>query len=71
MRLATHTTKAVTLNYTLKTLTFCGTNYFDGITFGKNIHSNSFTYCFIYFAIAYFLNEFFRRCLGFGEVPCF
>src|SRR5260221_2496070 len=68
MRSFTHTAKAMAFYNTLETFTLCGTYYFHFVAFGKNVNSDGFTNVLIYFAIAYFFDYFFRRCLCFGEV---
>src|SRR6188768_526507 len=68
MGLTSNTTETMALYNTLETLTLGGTHYFNRIAFGKYVNSDGFTNVFVYFAIAYFLNEFFRRGLSLCKV---
>src|ERR1700722_19790262 len=43
VRLLAHTMKAMTLNHTLKTLTFRSADDFDFLTFFEDVYSNGFT----------------------------
>ena len=48
--------------HTLKTFTFCGTNHFDFIAFGKNVNRNGFTNIFFNGKVPEFFREFLRSC---------
>src|SRR5258708_6963836 len=71
MRLTANTMESVAFNHTLETFTFCSSNYFNFITFGKNVNGNRFTYIFFNGIVAEFFGKFFGSCLSFGEMICF
>ena len=71
VRLLAYSMESMTLNDTLKTFTFRRANDFDLVAFGKNLHGNGFTKCFLYGIIAKFFYKLFGGSAGFGEVIFF